>query len=298
MNTYWKKNFSWSKSRQGLLEDCPLAYYFTYIARFEPGQEASAIAPLLKLKKFHFFKGNLLHDAVRNQITQSRLARNMSLEAAKNFVSLEFEKIFSNQAQYISESYNGLPLDKSIVEAEKQDCLIQLTNFFTVIWHNYKNLEILTHERLESFMLDTFKIWVQPDLVSKTRQGLVISDWKTGSADWVDADTDLQLSVYILWASKYYSVNTNNIAAELVYLKTTQSLPTKRTNEQIEWVKQYILQQANKMLEAKDKTEFIPKPRFNLCKGCNFSTICTASAINKGQIEVNHEEYAKNHPQG
>ncbi|MEW6008643.1 MAG: PD-(D/E)XK nuclease family protein [Candidatus Omnitrophota bacterium] len=279
MNTYWKKNFSWSKSRQGLWEDCPLAYYYTYIARYEYDNEAKKIEPLLKLNKFYFFKGNIIHSAIRSQITQYRLGRPISEEAAKNLLLIEFKKICDNQANYISEAYNGFPWQEDILLKEQADSLSQLENFFKVIWHSYKNLEFVRHEKLEHFFLENIKVWVQPDLVTKNSQGkLIISDWKSGSENKTDPDSDLQLSVYILWASINFGIALDNIAAELVYLKTTQSLPTCRNQQQIDKLKAYVLKQAEIMLGICDKKEFIAKPKFNLCKGCNFSTICPESA--------------------
>lgn len=294
MNTYWKKNFSWSKSRQGLLEDCPLAYYYTYIARYEYGSEAKTVEPLVKLQKFYFFKGNIIHSAIRSQITQHRLGRPVSEEAAKNLLLIEFKRISDNQAKYISEGYNGFPLEEDLLTKERDDSLLQLENFFSVIWHSYKNLEFLTHEKLEHFFLENIKVWVQPDLVTKNSSGkLIISDWKTGSENKADPDTDLQLSVYILWANINLGVALDNIAAELVYLKTTQSLPTRRSQQQIEGVKTFILNQAQIMLKATEKKEFIAKPRFNLCKSCNFSTICPDTAIRKKQETFKQDLFSK-----
>lgn len=282
MNTYWKKRFSWSKSRQGLLQECPLAYYYNYIARYESGKEASSIASLLKLKKFYFFKGNLIHSAIRNQVTQHCLKRPISLEAAKNFVNLEFKNVSQAQNKYLSEAYNGFPLEEEFLNKQKEDALSQINSFFSVIWHNYKSLQILSHERLESFLLEGFKVWAQPDLVTKNLEDkLIISDWKTGKAESASSDNDLQLSVYILWASIHFAVDIERIGAELVFLKTMQSFPTRRTREQIEDLKSYITGQARKMLAFKSKDEFIPKPRFNLCKGCNFASICPEAAIKK-----------------
>ena len=158
----------------------------------------------------------------------------------------------------------------------------QATAFFTVIWHNYKELEFLTHERLENFYLDGLKVWVQPDLVTKNLAGeVIISDWKTGRAGRTDADNDLQLSTYIAWAGIHFAMDVEKIRAELVFLKDAQSFPTKRTKQQIDEVKAYIKKQAQGMLSAQSKDDFEPKPRFNLCKGCNFSSLCSASAAKR-----------------
>ncbi|MBU2540359.1 MAG: PD-(D/E)XK nuclease family protein [Candidatus Omnitrophica bacterium] len=286
MNTYWKRRPSWSKSRQGILEQCPFAYYYTYIGRYEKTEEGKTITQLLKLQKFYFFKGTLIHSAVRGQITQKISKRPISLEAAKNFIDLEFSKISNDQAKYISEAHNGFPLERSFLENERQDALSQITTFFSVLWPSYESLEILAHERLENFQIGDVKVWVQPDLVTKNLAGeLIISDWKTGKEVSVSADTDLQLSVYILWASLHFAVNIEGIGAELTFLKTAQSFPTRRKKEQIDTLKDYIIQQARKMVSFRKKEDFIPKPNFNLCKGCNFATICPAAAMKEASSE-------------
>lgn len=305
MNTYWKNNFGWSKSRQGLLGDCPLAYYYTYIGRYEHDSEAKLISPLLKLRKFIFYKGEVIHSAIRNQITQHCVGRPMSLEAARNFLKMEFKKIYENQAAYLSEAHNGLPLEENILKAQEEDAQLQIERFFSIIWHNYEQLPVVTQERLEHFFLGDIKVWVQPDFVTKNSAGkLMISDWKTGLDKHVDAETDLQLSVYILWASLHFNIAVAEIGAELVYLKTAQSFPTRRTLSQINELKDYIGNEAAKMLAAKDRSEFLPRPRFNLCKGCNFATICSASALNnkigrdiRGTIDEGRGTSADKNPQ-
>ena len=290
MNTYWRKNFSWSKSRQGLLGDCPLAYYYTYIGRYEQDNEAKIISSLVKLKKFIFYKGEIIHNAIRNQITQHCVGRPVSLVAAKNFLKMEFKKAFDNQGLFLSEAYNGFPLDEAFFKAQEEDALGQLENFFSIIWHNYQSLPILTHERLEHFFLEDIKVWVQPDLVTKNSAGnLMISDWKTGLSERAVPDDDLQLSVYILWASLHFGVAFEQIGAELVYLKSTQSFPTRRSAIQIDELKAHILNEARRMLDAKDRGEFVPRPRFNLCRGCNFATICPDSSL-KSQIGIDIHE--------
>lgn len=285
MNTYWKKTFGWSKSRQGVLQECPREYYYNYIGRYEYGQEADSINPLRKLQKFYFFKGDIIHQVIRNQITQHCLGRSISPEGAKNFIEMEFNKVCANQNRYLTESYNGFPFEPDWMREEKEDALRQADTFFKVLWHNYNQLQFLTHERLESFMLGNYKVWVQPDLVTKnSKNELMISDWKTGSSEGAAADNDLQLSVYILWAGLHFSYDLLNIGAELVYLKTSQSFPTKRSLAQIEQIKKYIQEESAKMLQAKEKSEFKPKPKFNLCKGCNYSSICEASAAKRGLV--------------
>ncbi len=282
MNIHWRRKPGWSKSRQGILEQCPLAYYYNYIGRYEKTEEGKAITQLLKLQKFYFFKGTLIHNAIRGQITQKTLKRPMSQEAAKNLINLEFQRISRDQAKYISEAHNGFVLEESILENEKQDALNQIATFFSVIWPNYQSLEILTHERLENFQIGDIKVWVQPDLVTKNLDGeLIISDWKTGKESSVSADTDLQLSVYILWASGYFGIDVEAIGAELCFLKTAQSFPTRRRKEQIDQLKTYIIQEAHNMTSLSKREEFIPKPNFNLCRGCNFATICPEAAIKR-----------------
>ena len=278
MNTYWKRVFGWSKSRESMWRECRLSYYYNYIGKWEgykgdPAREE--LTRLANLRKFVFWKGELIHKSIENQVTQHAIGRNVSEEAAKNYFVREVEAVRQNPGDIITEVANGFRIEDSKFEEMKADGLRQLANFFRVIWHNYKDLKHLRHEELDFFSIDDIKVWAKLDLVTQTPDGtIVITDWKTGKKGWEDVSESLQMSVYILWAMEHYKVPLDKVMAELVYLQACKTEPTGRSEEQLERIKGNIVRSAREMFAVSSEADFPPDPQPRRCKECNFATYC------------------------
>ena len=278
MNTYWRKIFGWSKTRQSLWNECKLAYYYQYIGKWEgmPGDpERERLQKLSKLKKYIFWKGELIHKVIRNQIDRVRHNESLLEAGAKKYFVQEIEEVRQNPGTTIAEVVNGLSIHDVRFEEAKSDGLKQLDNFFTIIWPLYGERKLLECERLNSFQVNGTKVWAQVDLVTQTDEGkIIITDWKTGDERWIDEEKDEQMGVYILWAADYYGMPFDNIFAEFVFLRTAESKPIDRNEEQLENLKETILVRAQEMLSVQNEADFPPHPEERKCRECNFATIC------------------------
>ena len=281
MNTYWRKMFGWSKTRQGLWDGCRLAYYYQYIGKWEglPGEpEREKLQRLSKLKKFIFWKGDLIHKVIQNQIDRFRHKEPILEEGSKKYFVQEIEEVKQNPRTTITEAVNGSSIHDDRFEATKSDGLKQLNNFFTIIWPQYRERKLVECERLNSFQVNGTKIWAQVDLVTRTSADkTIITDWKTGDERWIDEANDEQMGVYMLWATDFFGVPLERVSAELVFLRTCESKSIVRTDDQLQDLKESIMIRAREMLSVETERDFPPDPVERKCLECNFATVCPES---------------------
>lgn len=278
MNTYWRKIFGWSKTRQTLWDECKLAYYYQYIGKWEgyrgdPKRER--LQRLSRLKKFIFWKGELIHEVIRNQVSLHSQNRPLLEDGAKKYFVQQVEGAKRDPKSIITEAVNGLTISDDRFEAARSDGLKQLDNFFSLIWPQYGERKLLEYERLNSFQVGGTKVWAQVDLVTQTDgEKIVITDWKTGDEQWIDTDTDEQMGVYILWATDRFGVPLTQVSAEFVFLRTSESKPIVRTREQLDGLKETISIHAQEMLAVRTEADLPPDPAEPRCLECNFATVC------------------------
>lgn len=278
MNTYWRKIFGWSKTRQALWDECRLAYYYHYIGKWEgfpgdPGRER--LQRLSKLKKFLFWKGELIHEVIRNQVALHSQNKPLLEDGARKYFVQQVEEIRQHPKSLITEAVNGLTLDDDRFETVRSDGLKQLDNFFSIIWPQYRDRPLLEYEKLNSFQARGTKVWVQVDLVTQIDgEGIVITDWKTGDERWLDSSTDEQMAVYILWAIDHYSIPHSRVSAELVFLRSAESKSIEKSEDSLEELKKSISLRAQKMLSVQNESDFPPNPAERRCLECNFATVC------------------------
>jgi CRISPR/Cas system-associated exonuclease Cas4 (RecB family) len=276
MNTYWRKMFGWSKTRQALWDECKLAYYYQYVGKWEgfPGDpKRERVQRLSKLKKFIFWKGELIHEVIRNQVALHSRNQPFLKEGARKYFIQQVEEIKQNPKSLITEAVNGVTLRDDQFEDASSDGLKQLDNFFNVIWAHYRKRELLEYERLNSFQVGETNVWAQVDLVTQTEGRIVITDWKTGDERWIDSNVHEQMGVYMLWAIDRFSVPAAQVSAELVFLRSGESHSIEKTQEQLEELKESIADRAKEMLAVQTEADFPPDPEDRKCLECNFATI-------------------------
>lgn len=278
MNYFWRKNFGWSKSRQEIWDSCKKAYYFRYIARWEQGLKEK-LKYFTSLNTLAQLKGSLVHDAIRQQILQHRAGRDVSLDSAVNYLKMRFKPIWQNPQNYLVEAVNGIGFEKEQLKQIISDSLKLIDNFFNILWHNYRGLKYLSHEVLEKFYIKGIPIWVQPDMVTlNNAEEIIITDWKTGKTEH-EAEDDLQLGVYILWASEKYHYKSENIKAELVYLDSCNSSLFGRNALKLKELEEYIVKNAQEMLAIQHEDDLPASPTSLRCRFCNYAVICPDSIL-------------------
>ncbi len=278
MNTYWRKIFGWSKTRQNLWDECRLAYYYHYIGKWEglPGEpEREKLQKLSKLKKFVFWKGELIHEVVRNQVERQKQNQLFLQEGARGYFLQQIEMAKQSPMSFVTEAFNGFPVDNERFAGAAADGLQQIETFFQNIWPRYENRTLLECEKLNSFEIDRTKVWVQVDLITRTDdERTVITDWKTGDEKWIDESTDEQMGVYMLWAISRFHLPLSSVSAELVFLRSGESKSVLRSEAQLQELERAIVLRAGQMLAVQSEQDFSPNPVERKCRECNFATIC------------------------
>ena len=278
MNSYWRKIFGWSKTRQTLWDTCKLAYYYHYIGKWEgfPGDpQRERLQKLSKLKKFVFWKGELIHEIIRNQIALFSRHRPFLEDGAKKYFEQQIEDVKNYPQSIVTEAANGLIVDDERFEAVRSDGLLQLDHFFQMVWPRYENRSVLECERLNSFRVNETRVWAQVDLVTRGEdEGIVITDWKTGDEKWVEIEGDEQMGVYVLWAMDYFKASLKEVSAEFVFLRSGESKSIPKTNNQLDRLKESILERAGEMFDVQSEEDFPADPAERKCVECNFATIC------------------------
>lgn len=277
MNDYWREVFGWSVSRQGLWDECMLAYYYRYIARWE-GHKGDPFRERMRflgaLKKLVFVKGQYIHDAIQSQVDHRYMGRPVNAEAAQNLYRMSIEKVMRYPKQHLVEAFNGIGVEDEEFANLLEQGREQLERFFSVIWPSYDELEYLRHERFDSFELRGVKVNVKIDLASRNDRGeVVITDWKTGK-EWGEPSENLQMSTYIMWACHMFKVPLERVKGEIVYLSSGKHVPTIRDQAQVDEAAGLIQSGARDMLSVKGTTDLPGSPSPDRCQVCNFATYC------------------------
>ncbi len=209
--------FSWSYSRAAKFRHCPRAYFYHYYAAWE-GWRSDAAEPvrrayLLKnLTDLARWVGDLVHQSIKFALTRLQAGQLISpVELVKQMhrrARADYED--SRRGRYrqqpnrftgFQEHYYRLALPGSAWQTAWSRAEQYLQTFLHS--HLYAHLArqapatFLQIEELVSFNLAGVKIWLQPDLIRREEETLVLYDWKTGQID--EAELHQQLAIYALY---------------------------------------------------------------------------------------------------
>lgn len=211
-----KNRFSWSYARAAKYQHCPRAYYYHYYAAWE-GWRSDAPAPvqhayLLKnLVDLPAWAGTLAHDALKTALTRLKTGQPVVeaelLYGLRTRARADYADSYSgryrqqpNQLTGFAEHYYQTNTPAEAWQAAWQHAEACLQNFLRselcAFISRLPAAAFLAIEELRAFELEGEKVWVQPDLVVKTAQAVVLYDWKTGP---VQADTRRQVGLYGLY---------------------------------------------------------------------------------------------------
>ncbi len=262
-------------------DTCKLRSYYNYIGKWEGYRgtiRREKLHWLSKKTNWFFVVGQLVHEAIESQVAQRSLGRPVSEEAAQNLVRYKLEKIRENPNDFLVEVVNGTDVTDEDFHAAEMQILSLLDVFFDIIWPPYEKFGYEQHEKFESFMLEDIKVNLKVDLVSKMDDGtIIVTDWKTQELHGLREEQKRQLLVYLLWAMDKYGVGHDRVKAEVRPLP----LPEKQlihdaSEEEIKALKQFVLENGRAMLSVETEEDFPSSPDIDLCRSCNYATICPA----------------------
>lgn len=239
-------NFSYSQLESFAL--CPLQYKYQYLLKI-PTSPSSALS-----------FGDTIHRTL--QAFYQEYMKNHSVNLP---TLIEIYKQNWMPVGYTSSSHQ----ERMKKEGEKM-----LTKYFTT-FHS-TNIKIVDLEKL-------FKIRISPDTfvtgkidrIDQNGDGAFeIIDYKTGSKpDDKYLQKSLQLSIYALAATDkgLYNKKLSDVTLTFFYLQDMQKISMKRTDEEMEMVKENIIKAAEEIKQDR----FLPKIG-PWCNFCSFRMICEA----------------------
>lgn len=277
MNAYWRKKFAWSNSRFNQWKECKKQFYFNRIKKYDglpddPGREK--LWHLSNAQKLAFLKGSLVHDTIKQQISNYIAGRGIDANTAKEFFLAQFDNTMSKMNLVITEAMNGFPPGEAEINGIREDGLRQIENFCNITWNNYKNVNYLSHEQFGEFHIDNIRVIIRYDFLAEKNGIHVITDWKTGSSGFDDINESTQMGAYVLWLNKTKSIPIENIRGEVVYLKTNETEVVKKSKQSLQKTADFIKQGAEEILSVKSEKDMPASPSKKKCVGCNFLTVC------------------------
>jgi len=296
----FKNEFSWSKSRDGLFNECKRKYYFNYYGCWG-GWEPTAperIRKLYILKNLstrQMWIGQVVHSIIKyyliklksgEQVNSSHLIFILKKRLKEDFEYSEtgFYKKFPKKCGLIEHEYEMLiskdEWDELFKYAEK--CIMNFYN--SDILKEIKREDIDKWLFLEDFLSFDFegtKVYLSIDFAIKDKDNrVVLYDWKTGKER--DVEMDVQLACYALYVLQKWNLSPDRIIIKKFNVALGKEDEFKATTQIIEDIKDYMRKSIEDMKNIlKDKENNIaeedsfPKTtNISNCLRCNFKKIC------------------------
>lgn len=283
LDPFFFKINTWSFTKHRVWNRCQRQYYFEYIA---PYVEFGVIVDPEKIRWLKNFtskfvvQGQLIHDIIDQQIQLHCDNKPMDLNEAINAFSKKVLLYKNIGGETFTEYHNGEKIPGTFYTAIDENGKTCLHTFFGK-WPDYKNRECLRHEEYDHFSIGDVSVTVKVDFAGRMPDGtIVITDWKTGRDD-DDYETELQMAAYVLWAKEYYEMSADEIATELVFLKTGATKPYAFFEEQLCDIQEMIPKEFAAMNASYEYGDFPARPSQRECLSCKFADVCPDSADNK-----------------
>ncbi len=299
--TDFKNEFSWSKSRDGLFNECKRKYFFNHYGSWNGWDHneldrTKRIYYLKKLNTKEIWLGQIIHEVIKYVLNQLRIGKIISLSHAMAILRKKFEEGFiqsslkrytgfnSKSHKFFEKEY-GIDISKEDKKELLKKAELCLTNFYNSdTFMTIRKTSIENWIFLEDFLNFDFegnKIFLSMDFAMKEGDKIILYDWKTGQER--TADFDLQLTCYALYVSEKLGVSPENITAKIFNLSINKEDVFEINKEKLEDMKKYIREKIKLMKSllvnieenvAKEEKEF-PKEEGFYCSRCNFKKICS-----------------------
>ncbi|RMF06500.1 PD-(D/E)XK nuclease family protein [Candidatus Woesearchaeota archaeon] len=267
---------TYSHSKINTFEQCSLKYKFRYIDRIPveggPGIEA--------------FMGSMVHEALEELYEQ---VLNGKIPSEEEVVT-RYKELWEEH----KEGEEELVIVKEGMSEDDYKNLGEemLRNYYRrhYPFNDSKTIGLETQELLD---LDgSRKYHIRIDRFAKKEDGTYeVHDYKTGGRlpRQEDIDQDTQLAMYSIWVREKYP-DAKRVRLIWHYLKFEEDLETQKSPEELEKIKEEILEKIKKIEQAES---FEPNVSA-LCNWCEYQEICPAWKHKFKQEEEEPEEEALN----
>ena len=298
----FRNEFSWSKSRDVIFNECRRKYWFNHYGFWNGwiGSEDDRVKRIYYLKKLaskEVWLGSKVHEVIEfllrkflagEEVSLSHALRILQKRMESDFVmsSLGGYSGFSSKAHRFFEDEYGI----AIADAEKKGLFDKaekcLKNFYNSdIFMEIRRAPIADWISLEEFLSFNFegvRVYLSIDFAMRTGDKIVLYDWKTGGER--KADYKLQLSLYALYVSEKFGIPAEKIMAKMIYLALGESEKADSfevDSELLEEMRVYLRDSIlgmKKLLRDISDNEAV-EDDFEKCEGywcsrCNFKKVC------------------------
>jgi putative RecB family exonuclease len=252
----------YSYSKLSTFQKCPQKFKFKYIDKLQPDIKDT----------IESFLGGKVHETLQWIYEETAKGRTILLdEAIENYI-LAWNKDFNKEIKIVKQEMDA--------EHYFNEGVKFLIDYF-VKNSPFKDNTIATEKRVTIDLHKDGKYQLQgfiDRLVHDKETNIFeIHDYKTGSLrPQSELDNDQQLALYSL-AIKDMFENVKDVHLIWHFLAFNEKRISKRTEEQLEKLKQEITQQIDRI---ESTTHFHPNPSM-LCEWCEFGSYCSCKPENK-----------------
>lgn len=266
----------WSVSQSNQYNACPKSWFVQH-------RSTEGIKPSIRSVPLKSVIGIAVHRAISGQIDNWRDGKDVSAFGAEE-IGLEYlSRTFAQKNKTITEFANGVAVENETLSRMEDAVHLRIATFFKMFWPHLSKHQYVTHEKLDSFMLDDVRMWVQVDLATRDLNGeFLVSDWKTSQSRHVEADSH-QMEVYALWANRKFEPDPARIRTQVINLRSGHVDRRSVSTEELEMIKTKLIEEAASISEALRDGNFPASPSLEKCVSCNILSTCTeGSSIVQG----------------
>ena len=276
----------WSYSKSKLFETCPRAFYYHY----KPWKERDLSTPKniyldesAEDSVFHSYGaliGSAIHHAIAGEIGQWRFGENPQRQRAKATAADFIEANYDATTIHLQGS-ESMSSERSTVSELIATTDNHLDQFVESLWPNFRGHRYIEHEALVSMTVDQYRVWLKPDLCTRSPQGeFVITDWKTGESP-ILSSTSPQLRVYCLWAKATLEPNITRVRAQTAHTRNGVISPIPVRSEHLQDIRSRIVSECQRWKDSTDYDDHPAHPALRTCEKCRFLERC-----DQGQVVV------------
>ena len=307
-----KNELAWSFSRSECFRECKRRYWFRYYGSWggwapqqqpealnAPPEEAEEIYRLKKLTNRYAWKGNAVHQAIKDHIQEIRFSRELpgSIENACVRMTARMREQYRTSrddkgslGRFREHEYNEHVSsdDWQQISVSARECLKNaLSNPLVaetipgVINQPMCEEEFLGVEKLELLKMPGFASWFVYDVAWMELDGsVVVVDWKTGKPKNEHKE---QARYYGWFAQEHFGVEA--VQTIIVYLRSQNESVVRWAGKENERIKADAMGELEVMRSmcdedkrelniATNKTRFPPTENTRSCRFCEFRRLC------------------------
>lgn len=296
----FKNEFSWSKSRDGLFNECKRKYYFNHYGCWG-GWDPTAperIRELYILKNLstrQIWIGQVVHDIIKYYLTKLKSGEDVIsshlIFKLKKRLKEDFEcsetgiyKKFPKKCGLVEHEY------KMLISKDEWDELFKYAEKCIMNFYNSDILKEIKREDIDkwlfledflSFDFEGTKVYLSIDFAIKDKDNrVVLYDWKTGKER--DVEMDVQLACYALYVLQKWNLSPDRIIIKKFNVALGKEDEFKATTQIIEDIKDYMRKSIEDMKNIlKDRENNIAEEKnfpkttnVKNCLRCNFKKVC------------------------